>query len=212
MTPEIQQIIGYVAATISFLAYIPYIIEFVGGRTKTHPLTYWIWKYGNLSGGTNPRQASWLVWAALQYVIFSSSREQGATDSAWIAFGYLIGSSLTAILLFWYGDKKWGKLDVFCGALAVASLILLYGTRNSFWALMLAIATDAIAAIPTIVSVTKEPKNESKLGWSVFLVGVLVNLGAIKELNFQEAGFSFYLLLVIGYINLRVWLVFGKKN
>lgn len=204
MTQELREIIGWIAAGISFLAYLPYIVEFVGGRTKTNPLTRWMWKY--LNGNTNPHQATWFVWAALQYVIFSSMREQGVSSATtWIAFGYLLGSSMTALFLFWYGEKRWNALDISCGILAFVSLVLLYYANDPFWALVFALIADAIAAIPTIIGVTKNPRDESRLGWSIFSLGALINIFAIQTWNFQESGFTIYLIFVIGYITAQVW-------
>lgn len=200
MSDQARQIIGFVAAGISFLAYLPYIVEFIGGRTKTHPVTKWMWQYLGLHGGTRPHQASWLIWAGLQYVIFTSSRG----PAAWIAFGYLIGSSLVAVLLFWYGEKKWGRLDVTCGVLALISLALLYGSRDVL-ALALAITTDAIGAVPTVVGVTRSPQDESRVGWTVFMVGAAINILAVGAWSFQEAGYTMYLIPVIGYITLNAW-------
>lgn len=205
MSDQTREIFGWIAAVVSFAAYLPYIIEYVGGRTKTHPLTRWMWRYLGLHGGTNPHQASWMIWAALQYVIFASSVSQGVSAPAFIALGYLIGSSTNAILLFWYGEKKWGRVDFGSATLAVASLFLLYITKDAFWALLLAIVTDALGAIPTVIGVTKSPKDESRAGWTIFLIGVLINLLTIKTWNFQEAGYTLYLILVIGYVCLNVW-------
>lgn len=196
-----KEIIGYIAAGISFLAYIPYIVEYVGGSTKTNPLTKWMWKYCGLRGDTKPHQASWLIWATLQWVIFSTT----TGPAKWIAFGYLIGSSLNTILLFWYGEKKWSWLDISCLLLALASITLLYVVKDEFWALVFAITADGIGAVPTIVGVTKNPKDESRLGWSIFMVGTLVNIFAISKWGFQEAGFTIYLLFVIGYVAINVW-------
>lgn len=205
MTQQVREAIGWVAAGISLLAYLPYIVEYIGGSTKTNPLTHWMWKYFGLHGGTSPHQASWLIWAGLQYVIFKSSRDQGASASTWIALGYLIGSATNAVLLFWYGEKKWGWLDYSCAALGTISLLLLYGEHNLFWALVLAIVTDGIAAIPTIVGVTRYPQGESRLGWALFMLGAAINILAIGALNFQEAGYTIYLIAVIGYITVNAW-------
>src|SRR3989344_6906506 len=119
-----REVVGVLAAAVSFLAYPPYIVEFMGGQTKANVLTRWMWqlKFLGLKGGTRPHQASWLIWSALQYVIFASSREQGASSSTWMTLGYLVGSGLCGLLLFWYGEKSWKPLDYICAALACVSL------------------------------------------------------------------------------------------
>jgi hypothetical protein len=205
VTHQIREIIGWVAAGISFLAYPIYIVEYVGRWTKTHPLTRWMWKCFGLHGATAPHQASWLIWAGLQYIIFRSSRDQGASATTWIILGYLIGSIANAILLFWYGEKKWGWLDYSCLMFGAVSLVLLYVQHNLFWALVLSITADGIAAIPTVIGVTKNPRDESRVGWSLFLFGALINTLAINTWNFQEAGYTIYLLVVIGYVTIHVW-------
>jgi len=181
MADSLREVFGYLAAVISLAAYPIYIVEYIGGRTKTHSLTRWMWKYLGLKGNTK------------------------------IALGYLVGSTINTLLLFKYGSKKWSMLDYVCSLLAVGSIVLLYQNRElAFWALVLAITTDAIAAIPTIWSVTKTSTNEGRAGWTIFLIGALVNLFTIKTWNFQEAGFTIYLITVIGYIVLKTW--FPKKT
>lgn len=203
MTDISREVIGWTAAIISFLAYFVYIIEFIGGWTKKNPLTAWMWKHCGLHGETTPRQASWIIWAALQVAIFLSSREQGATSATWIALGYLVGSSFTGILLFWYGDKKWKWYEFVCLVFAGISLTFLFYIHNPFWSLVIAIATDGIGGISTAIAVTKNPGGESKLGWTMFFIGALVNTLAIKAFTFEEAGFTMYLIIVIGYITVQ---------
>ncbi len=206
MSDHGREFIGWVAAVISFLAYPPYIVEFIGEPTKKFWATRWMWKHLKLKGGNRPHQVSWLIWTLLQLVIFISSRQQGASATTWIVLMYLVGSALTAILLFKYGERSWKPLDVVCGVLGGVSLLLLLVVKVPVWTLALAITTDGLAAIPTVVGVTKNPADEPRFGWTIFLVGALINLFAIQTWNFQEAGFTLYLVAVIGYINCQVWL------
>ncbi len=85
------------------------------------------------------------------------------------------------------------------------SLALLFLVRAPFWALLLAILSDGIAAVPTVIAVTKNPASESRAGWSIFLAGAFLNLFAVKTWNFQEAGYTIYLIVVIGYICAHAW-------
>ncbi len=206
MTDHAREFVGWAAAIVSFLAYPPYIVEFIGEPTKKFRLTRWMWSALKLKGGTRPHQVSWLIWALLQVVIFASSRQQGASATTWIALMYLVGSLITAAFAYCFGDRRWVPLDITCGILGLMSLGLLIAVKAPFWALLLAITTDGIAAAPTIIGVTKRPADEPKLGWTIFVVGAAINLLAVKTWNFQEAGFTIYLLFVIGYINAMVWL------
>ncbi len=184
---QTREIVGWVATVISCFGFIPYVVEYIRGKTSPH-------------------QSSWIIWAGLQYIIFKSSRDQGASASTWINLGYLIGSSTNAVLLFWYGSRRWGRLDYICGGLGLISLGLLYSNQSNIsLALFLAILTDGIASTPTVVGVTKQPETESRLGWSVFMVGATLNLFSIKRWNFPEAGFTIYVVIVIGYIVANVW-------
>lgn len=206
MGDQAREIFGWTAAAVSLVAYVPYIVEYIGGGTKTHPLTRWMWRYLGLKGNTDPKQSSWLIWAALQLVIFQSSVAQGVSAPALIALGYLVGSSTNAVLLFKYGKGKWELVDYACAVLAAGSLFLLYETHEPFWALALAIVTDGIGAVSTLKSVTKDPTSESRAGWTMFLIGGSINLLTIKTWSFQEAGYTVYLIVVIGYVCARVWL------
>lgn len=134
-----------------------------------------------------------------------SSWEQGASASTCIVVMYLIGTSSIGLLSLKYGESSWTRLDVVCGILGVVSLVLLFLAHAPFWALLLAITCDGIAGIPTVVAVTKNPGTESRAGWTIFFLGAFLNLFAIKTWNFQEAGYTIYLLAIIGYICAHLW-------
>jgi hypothetical protein len=201
-----HDLFGWVAAIVSFVAYPIYIVEFVGGPTKNHWATRWIWRVFRLKGATDPHQVTWLLWSVLSFTIYFSSTQQGSTSTTSVPLFYCVGSTITAILLIKYGEHSWKRLDVVCGILAVVSLALMLTVPA--WALALAITTDAIAAIPTVIGVARNPRSESLVGWSFFMTGALINLGAIKNLTFADAGYAFYLVLVIGYIFL--WTTLGR--
>ncbi len=111
MTDEARAVMGWIAAGVTILAYPPYIVEFVGGWTKTHPLTRWMWTRLGLKGGTKPHQVSWLIWGTLQLVILLSSWEQGASATTWIVLMYLIGTSSIGLLSLKYGESSWTPLS-----------------------------------------------------------------------------------------------------
>jgi hypothetical protein len=102
---------------------------------------------------------------------------------------------------FW----KITKLDVACGLLSVFALILWALTRKGDIAIILSIASDLLASLPTIIKSFKEPETEHH---AVFRNGALsagITLLTIKSWTLANYGFPLYILLdcVVLYVLIR---------
>jgi hypothetical protein len=89
------------------------------------------------------------------------------------------------------------KLDIFdygCGALSLLALILWAITRDPLVALILAIAGDGFAVVPTLIKAWKHPKTESIAPFIGGLFSASTGFAAVTTWTFIEFGFPLYLV------------------
>ncbi|MEK9178260.1 MAG: hypothetical protein AAB801_00600, partial [Patescibacteria group bacterium] len=87
------------------------------------------------------------------------------------------------------------KFDLICGVLSLVGLMLWGITQVGNWAILFAIASDGLAAVPTIVKSYKAPETEN---YQVYLfngLGAAVTLFTIKQWDFAHYAFPFYIFL-----------------
>ncbi len=206
--------IGLVAALVSLLGYPVYLLDMLGPgdggwrKRAFHAL--------RLQGGTRPRLVSWVIWTALQAVIFLGARAGGATDTNWLPLAYFLGCLGVSVVAWWVGDRDLSRVDLGFGALAVLSLALLVGAREPRAALGLAILTDTLASAPTLWSVTRDPRQESLAGWLFFLAGGLLNTLAFPPFHawtFEAVGYTLVVVVQQGFVVGRIlwWRGSGRR-
>lgn len=206
-----RELVGIVAFIVTAPAYVVTIVELVGGRTKTHPLTAWMWPVLGLRGGTAPRFVSWFLWCVVNAVIFVSSKNQGASATNYLPIIYGVGSGAVAISAIRYGTFKIELIDVICTLLTAGSIVLLLGADSDYWALRFAVIADVAATVPTFYGLMRNAKSESLAGWSIFLAGSACNMFAfsttnVREWTFEETGFTLicFMLQLVVVVRIRL--------
>ena len=198
---------GIAAAAVSMLGYPIYLLDFLGpGQASWRRRLFAALA---LRGGTAPRLASWTIWAAVQGVIFSGAREQGATATNLLPLAYFVGCVSVTVVAARFGTRDVSRLDGVCSALAVVSLTLLVVAHDPLSALVLAIVTDTIAGVPTLVAVWRDPRSESLAGWVCFLTGASINFLALSSLDprtwtFQTAGYTVVVVAQQLFVVIRI--------
>ncbi|MBL8121409.1 hypothetical protein JNM87_01530 [Candidatus Saccharibacteria bacterium] len=141
-----------IAGTIlASAAYVPYIRDIV-------------------KHGVRPRLVSWVIWTLLLGLMTIVSVQERAWGSA-LATGVSTIGCLLVLLLGWnYATRGVTRFEVviFLGALAGIALWLTLDTP--LLVMLVAIAIDAAAYIPTLVHGWQKPEEES---WIAFAVGVI---------------------------------------
>lgn len=91
---------------------------------------------------------------------------------------------------------KLETFDYFCGALSLLALILWAITQNPIIAIIFAIASDGLAAVPTLIKAWKYPETESGEAYTSGLINALTSFFAIKVWSFAHYGFAVYLVVI----------------
>lgn len=177
MTEEIGLLSGFLV----ILSAVPYAIRTYQGKIR-------------------PNLTSWGIWAILGLALLLTYKSSGATSNVWPAVFGFTNPCLITLLAFWKGERKWpNTLEVTCLIVGLASIILWYFAKEtktlSQYVLYVAIMADAVAAIPTIVFVWKEPCGDRPFAWAMFGVGYGLAIFAIEEYSFANYVLPVYMFV-----------------
>jgi tetratricopeptide (TPR) repeat protein len=182
---EIASVAGKLAGIISLAAYGPYILSILRKETK-------------------PNRASWIIWAVVSSIIALSYREAGASYAFLAPVGYVIGSTIVFILSIRHGVGGWTPFDRKCLIGAAISLVLwkIFGSPMS--ALLINLFINLLGTLPTARKAWYQPETESKVAWSLFSLGSIVNLFAIENWIFSMAVYPVSMIFLIGIVTVPV--------
>jgi len=149
-----------------------------------------------LGGRTKPNRVTWAMWAFAPLVGFSAAVASGADLWALVRV-FLAGFLPLLVLLTSFANSqsywKITKFDLGCGSLSLAALIVWQAVDAPKAAIVLAIAGDAFAAIPTLSKTWKFPETETGLFYVSSCLSSLLVLPAIPIWNLENAAFPLYL-------------------
>ena len=183
--PEIAPIAGKLAGIISLAAYAPYILSILRKETK-------------------PNRASWIIWAIVSTIIALSYREAGASYAFLAPVGYVIGSTIVFILSIRHGVGGWTPFDRKCLIGAAISLVLWWVFNSPMSALLINLFINLLGTLPTARKAWYQPETESKVAWSLFSLGSIVNLFAVEEWIFSMAVYPVSMIFLIGIVTVPV--------
>lgn len=183
------QTIGLISGIFLILGYIPYI-------------------YAVIKKTTTPNRASWFIWALSTAIILFGVKETGTNEAIWVPIADAIGCFAIFILAIPLGVGGWSKTDKISLFICIASIIVLIFTGNALLALLMNLIIYISGYIPTIQKSLKHPASESKIAWSFFLVGVLLNL--ITVIIGNDRGFAVWLypivlVMCVGTLYILLW-------
>ena len=149
-------------------------------------------------GGAKPNRVSWLMWSIAPFIAAAAAVSNGV---GWAALPVFM-SGLSPFLIFTASfvlKKAHWKLttfDYFCGVLSGLALVLWFVTKDPNVAITFAIASDALASIPTLTKAWNFP--ETEIAWP-FIVGVFnasTSFLAITIWAFSAYAFPAYLIVI----------------
>jgi hypothetical protein len=115
-----------------------------------------------LRGKAKPNRVTWFLWALSPLIAFSAELSQGVGLSSLMTF--MVGFGPLAVFIASFLNRKsyWkiSWLDIVCGSLSLLALVLWGLTRSGNVAIVFSIASDALAATPTLIKAWHEPETE----------------------------------------------------
>jgi uncharacterized membrane protein HdeD (DUF308 family) len=168
-----------VAAIGSFLAALVYIRSMFRGQTK-------------------PNRVTWFLWCVAPFVATAASVSNGAGWAAVPVFMAGFGPFLIFTASFFSKKAYWRhtSFDYVCGALSGLAIILWYVTSNANLAIVFAIVSDALAAVPTLIKAWHNPETESAWPYIVGTFSPMTSFLVATTWAFSEIGFPSYLIAI----------------
>lgn len=185
-------ILGIGAGVLQVSSIIPYIRDIIRGDAR-------------------PNIVSFALWTTIQVIAIAAQISAGASWSLALLFATTFNTTLVVILcLRGYGYKKYGLVDKACLGLAVLTLVLWQITNNAVLALVLAVVTDLIASLPTIVKTYKDPFSETVLPW--FMIVIAAAMGAASTTIFNVANLIYPLYMFAMNSTITGLTFFGRQR
>jgi hypothetical protein len=163
-----------------------------------------------LRGKTKPNRVTWLLWSVAPLIATVAALSEGVGWSVLPVFmsGFIpfliFSSSFINKNSYW----KLSKLDYCCGALSLLALVLWYISHEANIAIILAIISDILAALPTLIKAWHNPETESFITYCCAMFSALTSFFAIEEWNFVSLAFPSYLVLIL----LLILIIIKRKN
>lgn len=150
-----------------------------------------------LRGETKPNRVTWLLWAVAPIIATAAALADGVSWAVLPVFAAGFGPLLVFLASFVNKNSYWklGAFDYLCGVCSVLALVLWWITKDPQIAIIFAIASDGLAALPTLVKSWTHPDSESGIAYTTGLFNALTSFAAIKMWGFSEYAFPVYLVL-----------------
>ena len=139
-----KEIIAIIAAILAIAGNVPYVRDVLKGRVKPHAYT-------------------WFVWTLVSAIVFFGQLAKGAGVGAIPTAASEIFTLIIFLLSLKYGFKGIKKIDTFFLVLALAGIIPWVLTSDPTVSVIIAVAIDVIAFIPTIRKTWIAPKTETPI-------------------------------------------------
>ncbi len=158
-------------------------------------------------GNAKPNQVTWLMWSIAPFIATAAAISNGVTWAAIPVFMTGFAPFLIFTASFFTKKAYWklGTFDYLCGALSGVALILWFVTMEPNLAISLAIASDALAAIPTLTKAWRIPETESVWPFITGLFNALTSFMVATLFTFSEIAFPAYLVIINVLLVLAVY-------
>ncbi len=177
-----SETIGIIAGVLALVAFIPYIISVIKGKTNPNITTWWIWSFIGV------------------LLCLSHYKTIHSLNSLWVPISYALGPIAVAILSIKYGNREFGWLERFCVLISALGFILWMYTTSPILALIYNLVIDFLGSLPTFRKAYNEPHTEDFKAWILFSVANMLNLFTVSHWNSAEFVYPIYLFTISGVV------------
>jgi hypothetical protein len=151
-----------------------------------------------LRGKTKPNRVSWLLWFIAPMIGAVAALYEGVRWPVLPVFMSGFGPFLVLVFSFFSPQAYW-KLKTFdyvCGFFSLLALVLWGITKEPATAILFAIISDGVAAVPTIIKSWRYPETETPLTYSVGVLSAFFGLLAVNKWVFSAYAFPIYFIII----------------
>ena len=153
----VPELLGIVSGLFLITGYLPYMYEVLKKKTV-------------------PNRMSWFIWSLSTATILFGVRTTGTTEAIWVPIADAVGCFLIFVLALRYGVGGASTTDRISLGICIASLLTWWLTGNAMLALIMNLCIYVSGYIPTIKKALENPQSESHTAWSLFFIGVVLNI------------------------------------
>jgi hypothetical protein len=160
-----------------------------------------------LRGMTSPNRVTWGLWAVEGVLAFVVEVQQHVGLAAYMTLAMGVVPFVVLIASFRNSHRVWriGTFDVVCGAVSVLGLVFWGFINEPTLALILFVAADSMAALPTLRKSWLAPSTESARAFFLGFVNCAITLMTLQ--HFTTAGALFPGCILVTDLTIAVLVV-----
>ena len=149
-------------------------------------------------GRAHPNLVSWSLWGAAPLIAFGGELAEGVQLQSALTFAAGFVPLVVVVIGLIKRTSVWkiSRLDIVCGFLAALALVGWLVTRVGNVAIIFALLSDGLAAIPTLLKSYTDPDTESSWAYVGTGIGAVITLFTIQFWSFAQTAFPIYLVVV----------------
>ena len=142
---------------------------------------YILFRYAQFmrKGYVKPSRVTWFGFALLSGTVCAGMAQAGTLNGLIIAGA--VGNAAIFLLSLRYGQKAWGKIDIFALVGFAVAFTAWRLTNEPVVAILGSLVVVQIASLPTYAKVWHNPKGEPLNLWSLALVPPMLQVLAIEQ-------------------------------
>lgn len=157
-----KEIIGVIAVILTFVGYVPYILDTVKDKTKPHIY-------------------SWFIWAFVTFIIFALQIMGHAGAGAFVTLATAILCLTIFILGLKNGQKDITRFDTVTFIISLIAVIIWIFAKQPAISNILIITINTLANLPTIRKSWNSPYSETLFTWEMGAIRNLLGLLALAN-------------------------------
>ncbi|HSX16995.1 MAG TPA: hypothetical protein VLH86_02740 [Patescibacteria group bacterium] len=145
-----------------------------------------------LRGKTHPNLVSWFTWMLLHAIAASAAFASGAVQTGIFTSAAALSTGFIVLMSLRYGIRRYTRFDALCQAFAFAGIVAWRFTDRPVVAIVMVMAVNLMAALPTIRHAWQAPQHET---WQTFALSVLASsivLASITHYDFVSLAYPIY--------------------
>ncbi len=180
---EFKAVVGLLAVGLNIVAFLPYIVDTIRGKTKPHIY-------------------SWLIWTLITGIVFIGQHGEGAGAGAWVTGCTTAINLIILLLALKKGSTDITLADKLCLGSALIILVLWVLSSSMLLSILLVTLVDTVAFIPTIRKSLKAPEEETFITYPLSTLRCVLGIVAIESYTIITCVYPVAMLAMYALITL----------
>lgn len=157
--------LGLMSGTLAIFCFVPYVRDVALRRTR-------------------PLRSSWLIWAVVTVIAFTTQVAQGAGASLWFSGVIALGSCVIFALSIPFGMGDYLARTDLCAMLVCCAALVVWGmTSDPSLPLYCAIGISAVAGLLTLRKAFHAPQTETLSKWTMGAIASALGVLSVGQFD-----------------------------